>query len=41
MVVIGVLALLDSLGLLAQFDSWRLWPVILIAFGAFLVIRRR
>lgn len=41
LVVIGVLALLDSLGLLAQFDSWRLWPVILIAFGAFLVIRRR
>lgn len=41
LVVIGVLALLDSLGLLAQFDSWRLWPVILIAFGVFLVIRRR
>jgi len=41
LVVIGVLALLDSLGLLAQFDSWRLWPIILIAFGAFLVIRRR
>lgn len=41
LVVIGVLALLDSLGLLAQFDAWRLWPVILIAFGAFLIIRRR
>lgn len=41
LVVIGVLALLDSLGLLAQFDSWRLWPIILIAFGAFLIIRRR
>lgn len=41
LVVIGVLALLDSLGLFAQFDSWRLWPVILIAFGAFLIIRRR
>ncbi len=41
LVVIGVLALLDSLGVLAQFDSWRLWPIILIAFGAFLVLRRR
>ena len=41
LVVVGVLALLDSLGLLAQFDAWRLWPLILIAFGAFLVIRRR
>ena len=41
LVVIGILALLDSLGLLAQFDAWRLWPLILIAFGAFLVIRRR
>jgi phage shock protein PspC (stress-responsive transcriptional regulator) len=41
LVVIGVLALLDSLGLLAQFDAWRLWPVILIAFGAFLILRRR
>ena len=41
LVVIGVFALLNSLGLLAQFDSWRLWPLILIAFGAFLIIRRR
>ena len=41
LVAIGVLALLDSLGLFAQFDAWRLWPLILIAFGAFLVIRRR
>lgn len=41
LVVIGILALLDSLGLFAQFDSWRLWPLILIAFGAFLVLRRR
>ncbi len=41
LVVIGILALLDSFGLFAQFDSWRLWPLILIAFGAFLVLRRR
>ena len=41
LVVIGVLALLDSLGFLAQVDLWRLWPLILIAFGAFLIIRRR
>jgi len=41
LVVIGILALLDSLGLFAQFDAWRLWPLILIAFGAFLVLRRR
>ena len=41
LVVIGILALLDSLGLFAQFDSWRLWPLILIAFAAFLVLRRR
>jgi len=41
LVVIGVLALLDSLGLFAQVDLWRLWPLILIAFGAFLIIRRR
>jgi len=41
LVVIGILALLDSLGLFAQFDSWRLWPLLLIAFGAFLVVRRR
>ena len=41
LVVIGILALLDSLGLFAHFDSWRLWPLVLIAFGAFLVLRRR
>ena len=41
LVVIGVLALLDSLGFLAQVDLWRLWPLVLIAFGAFLLIRRR
>ena len=34
LIVIGILALLDSLGFFAQFDSWRLWPLILIAFGA-------
>jgi len=41
LLVIGILALLDSLGLFAQFDAWRLWPLLLIAFGAFLVLRRR
>lgn len=41
LIVVGVLALLDSLGVLSQFDFWRLWPLILIAFGAVVMLRRR
>jgi hypothetical protein len=41
LLVVGGIALLDSLTPYGFFDFWRLWPLILIALGgAFLYTRR-
>lgn len=41
LLIIGGIALLDSLTPYGFFDFWRLWPLILIALGAAIIYARR
>ncbi len=40
LVVIGALALASSFGAFDAWDAWRLWPLLLVALGAVLLLRR-
>ena len=41
LIVLGVYFLLSNLGLLDWLTPGVVWPVLLIAFGAYLILRRR
>ncbi len=41
LVVVGGIALIDSLGMFAFFNPWNLWPLILIGIGAAVIYSRR
>ena len=41
LIVIGGIALLDSVGIFGFFNFWQAWPVLIIALGAMMLWKRR
>ncbi len=41
LIVVGGIALLDSIGIFGGFNPWDLWPLILIALGGAIIYARR